>query len=250
LPDIVVVTSFVDMQDPEQQAALKIVNFIGKIRVDKAIAIYSMAIQMSLRGMEEKYHEAALKAIVKSCSEFWSGGDDGEIENPCKECNGTGVVGVGLRNMKICEKCGGTASEAAPSAAVSALGGIGTGARVAPALPAPCPHRVELPASPAAGSEYGAIKKACLIIEYDGGGINIHRTLDRFSEDFRLFIESSDLDPAELRAIDHYLATLSEEDLEVACCGEQEDQKSILVNCPPNTTELLDDWFQNDIGLS
>ncbi|WP_457797666.1 hypothetical protein [Methylocystis sp. S23] len=50
--------------------------------------------------------------------------------------------------------------------------------------------------------------------------------------------------PNELLAeIDHWLAGLSDADLDTVCCGEESEIAALMESAPPFTDDLLNDYF-------
>lgn len=98
-----------------------------------------------------------------------------------------------------------------------------------------------LPVDPYYGHPYPHIAKACLLIARDNGGINRNRSVVQ-ALDFAEFIGGHH---APLEAIDAWLGTLSDEQLETVCCGEASEGAAILATgAPAGTNELLNDYFE------
>lgn len=88
---------------------------------------------------------------------------------------------------------------------------------------------------------FPGIKRAALEIAYDNGGINRHRTEAAMLRALDKFLASQ---PNEvLPDIDRWLSSLSDDELQTVCCGDQFDQEAITRTAPPFTNQLLDDCF-------
>jgi len=87
------------------------------------------------------------------------------------------------------------------------------------------------------------IRRACLLISRSNGGINRGRSQERVLREMQRFL---DMRPYrdDLPAIDSWLATLTPEQFETVCDGEMSEMDAILVNSPPWTNTLLNDYFE------
>jgi hypothetical protein len=93
--------------------------------------------------------------------------------------------------------------------------------------------------------KYPAISKAALEMSYCNGGVNrdrreadVLRSLDAWLSD------GPDL-ALDLPAIDAWLATLDDEQLQTAVDGEESEAEQIVSAAPPGTSRLLTDIFDN-----
>ena len=91
--------------------------------------------------------------------------------------------------------------------------------------------------------DYPNIYRAALAIALDNGGINRYRTKDAQEVDFERWIARQPQEP--LPAIDAWLATLSDDEIETVCCGCQDDPepKALLALSPPFADDLLTRYF-------
>ena len=89
------------------------------------------------------------------------------------------------------------------------------------------------------------IRRACLLISRSNGGINRDRSEARVLREMQRFL---DMIPYrdELLPIDSWLGTLTPDQFETVCDGEQSEADSILENtyAPPFTSTLLNDYFE------
>jgi hypothetical protein len=90
-------------------------------------------------------------------------------------------------------------------------------------------------------TRFPGISRAALEIALDNGGINRFRPPKQQQRELSKFLERQ---PQEiLPAIDAWLASLSDDDLSTACCGEHSEMEAILLTAPPFTDQLLSDYF-------
>ena len=88
---------------------------------------------------------------------------------------------------------------------------------------------------------FAGIERAHLEIAYDNGGIHRGRSERVAKTELRRFLGTV---PYELREIDAGLSSLSEEQLQVVCAGEETEQIAVLANAPPFTDALLNEIFE------
>lgn len=94
--------------DPDRQMALRITNFLAGMEAKRAVAVYSLALTMSLRNLPEDFQRAALNGIAGACLQSWESWR-GIPEPPgCPTCGGAGTIGRGLEAQVTCGNCGGT----------------------------------------------------------------------------------------------------------------------------------------------
>lgn len=93
-------------------------------------------------------------------------------------------------------------------------------------------------------SAFAGIERAALLIALDNGGINRERSEHKFRKDFARWIERQPQEP--LPAIDAYLAGLSDEELNIVCCGGagEPETEALLQRSPPFTDGLLNGYFE------
>ena len=90
--------------------------------------------------------------------------------------------------------------------------------------------------------DFPGIAKAALLIAYDNGGINRHRTEREARDDLEKFLASQ---PNEiLPAIDAWLLSLPADSLELVCAGDQNEADKIMISAPLFTDKLLNDYFE------
>lgn len=87
------------------------------------------------------------------------------------------------------------------------------------------------------------IREACLTISYANGGINRFRSEKEVVKKFADFCESRPYEN-ELKAVDAWLGTLSLDQLETVCDGEQSEAAVILKTAPAFTETFLNEWFE------
>lgn len=88
---------------------------------------------------------------------------------------------------------------------------------------------------------FPGIARAAFSIALDNGGINRNRSEKQQRRDFNQFI---DRQPPEILAdIDAWLSSLTDDELETACTGEQTEMDDLLSGSPPFTDKLLNDYF-------
>ena len=109
------------LDDPDRQIALRITNYVGELPLKRAVAIYALALGMSLRGIGHDNQVASLAAIQWSCLLTWdrerAAGEDGP-GHACPACLGAGTTkadGSPIRHEHVppdaqrpCSACGGT----------------------------------------------------------------------------------------------------------------------------------------------
>jgi hypothetical protein len=100
----------------------------------------------------------------------------------------------------------------------------------------------EIKLPPNVKTKYTNIAKACLLIAVDNGGINWTRSLRQWGNDFNRFISEPH---GFLPEIDAWLGSLSAEDLEMVCFGEQGEADSLCEGAPPFTNDLLNSYFDH-----
>lgn len=87
------------------------------------------------------------------------------------------------------------------------------------------------------------IKKACLLISRSNGGINRFRSEARVTREMQRFFDSRPYHD-EIKNIDQWLGTLTEEQFETVCDGEMSEADAILLSAPVFTGTLLNDYFE------
>jgi hypothetical protein len=89
---------------------------------------------------------------------------------------------------------------------------------------------------------YSGIYSAAKEIAYDNGLINRHQTEDAFmSKVYHLVLSKPELLG---REYDAFLRTLSNDDLDTLCCGEETDQQQIEAQGPKGLSDFLTEVFE------
>lgn len=86
------------------------------------------------------------------------------------------------------------------------------------------------------------IRRACLLISYSNGGVNLNRSETRVLRELQHFIDSRPY-ADELKPINAWLGTLTEHQFETVCDGDQDEAEAITKDAPPFTETLLEEWF-------
>lgn len=87
---------------------------------------------------------------------------------------------------------------------------------------------------------YPGIERATLLIALDNGGINRNRSEEQQKAELEAFFVGRRED---LAKIDAWLLSLTNEQLETACCGEHDEMAALLASAPPGTDQFLNDYF-------
>ena len=91
---------------------------------------------------------------------------------------------------------------------------------------------------------YQNIERAALEIAYDNGGIHRDRNVSDHKRELHSFLAMEcSFSDEQLKTIDIWLGTLSDEHLETICSGEQSDAKLLLIGAPEGTDRLLTEIF-------
>lgn len=88
---------------------------------------------------------------------------------------------------------------------------------------------------------YPGIARATLLIALDNGGINRNRSEEQQRVDLAKWIDRGGHGP--LAPIDNWLAGLTNEQLEIVCCGEDRERAAVMVYAPRGTDDLLNAYF-------
>ncbi|MDB5177537.1 MAG: hypothetical protein JWN75_1205 [Candidatus Saccharibacteria bacterium] len=93
---------------------------------------------------------------------------------------------------------------------------------------------------------YPNIIKACLLIAVDCGALNRTTTQADIQRQAVDFLAVYPYFHNELTAIDTWLGTLTEEQLNLICVGDQDEAGAELMEtkAPPFTDTLLNNWFE------
>lgn len=90
--------------------------------------------------------------------------------------------------------------------------------------------------------EFPGIKKACLLIALDNGGINRDRSEAMQEAELETFLAARAW--PELKRIDEWLSGLSEADMETVCAGEYSEMQAAMETAPAELESLLCDYFE------
>ncbi len=92
---------------------------------------------------------------------------------------------------------------------------------------------------------YPAIARAALEMSYDNGGINRDRSeADVLEALERIIADGGDI-AFDLSAIDKWLGTLDENQMQVAVAGEQSEMERLLATAPTGTDAFLNSVFDH-----
>ena len=91
--------------------------------------------------------------------------------------------------------------------------------------------------------EYPGIARACLLIALDNGGINRDRSEAQQNREMKRWLAKQPEDV--LTAIDAWLSSLSDDDLDTFCCGgeDEPETEAIRATAPLFTDDLLNSYF-------
>lgn len=102
---------------------------------------------------------------------------------------------------------------------------------------------------------YPGIASAALLMALDNGGINRDRSQQNLWDTLATFLVLCLQDPphqgvrvmvaGQLKAIDDWLLTLSAEDLDTICAGEQSEAAEITARGPEGVSDFLNMIFDN-----
>lgn len=91
-------------------------------------------------------------------------------------------------------------------------------------------------------ADYPGIQKAALCIACDNGMINRLEPAEEFLAKVSALISIPDFDD-DIAAVEAWLTSLSEQDLETFCTGESEDAHQIGLTSPPSTVIIAEEIF-------
>jgi hypothetical protein len=86
------------------------------------------------------------------------------------------------------------------------------------------------------------IRKACLEISYDNGGVNRHRPETQVRKELDDFLAKRPYSD-NFSEIDKWLGNLSKDELQTVCAGEESEMNAILSSSPAFTATLLEEYF-------
>lgn len=94
-----------------------------------------------------------------------------------------------------------------------------------------------------ADTDFLGIEKACLLVALDNGGINRTRSAAKQSRDFKAWIAKQDY--PNLSEIDAWLASLTDGQLEIFCCGGtgEPEVDAFRATAPSFADDLLTAYF-------
>ena len=90
---------------------------------------------------------------------------------------------------------------------------------------------------------YPGIRRACMLITVDNGGLHRGRSERKVLSDMERFLAQRAYGD-EFGAIDRWLAALDDEALQIVCCGEEREMEAAIERAPPFTSALLNDYFE------
>jgi len=91
-------------------------------------------------------------------------------------------------------------------------------------------------------ARYPNIYRAALEIALDNGGINRTRPVEQQEAEFYRWLAQQPSDP--LPAIETWLATLTDDQLQSAVSGAEPEDQALLATAPPFTDDLLTRYFE------
>ncbi|NMG39854.1 hypothetical protein GRZ55_11420 [Chelativorans sp. ZYF759] len=91
---------------------------------------------------------------------------------------------------------------------------------------------------------YPGIARAALLIALDNGGINRFRSQQQQEREMARWLATQP--EHEIKPVDAWLATLSDEQMEQVCCGGEgePEQAAAMADAPPFTNEILNSYFE------
>ena len=102
-------------------------------------------------------------------------------------------------------------------------------------------------------NNYPGLKKAALLIAYDNGMINMIEPEEKYLRRCDEVVGADGVYHADLQVWNDWLETLTGEQMEVVCCGEEMEMQELMalapdaVECDPNEfslTDLLNRFFE------
>lgn len=95
--------------------------------------------------------------------------------------------------------------------------------------------------------EYPGVVKAALEISFCNGGINGNRSEEDMMNELDFFIKSTSWGhyASYLRDISDWIQTLTYEQVNLICDGEEQEMDKFLENAPYGTKDILADIFNN-----
>lgn len=90
---------------------------------------------------------------------------------------------------------------------------------------------------------FPGIRRAALLIAIDNGGINCIRSEQQQSRELEEWLAKQP--PEVIIPVDAWLATLTEEQLDLVCCGGEgeADTEAAKLGAPPFTNDVLNSYF-------
>jgi hypothetical protein len=90
------------------------------------------------------------------------------------------------------------------------------------------------------------LAKACLEMSYDNGGIHRYRNEDVAKEEYRQVLGADGVYEEDLKIIDDFIATLTEDEVMTLVAGEETEMQAIVARCsiPEKLDGLLNDIFE------
>lgn len=78
-PDVFIRFIEVGADDPDRLLASQITDFLGGISIKRAVAIYSMAIQISFRDFKPSDQRLVLRTIAEACLRSWDANEEKSV---------------------------------------------------------------------------------------------------------------------------------------------------------------------------
>jgi len=94
---------------------------------------------------------------------------------------------------------------------------------------------------------YDHITQAAVEMAYDVGGINRDMPEARYREAVTSYLPTTDFHATQLDRVNRWLGSLSEDDLNTVCAGEESEAAALMKNAPPETELLLNDLFEMEV---
>lgn len=91
---------------------------------------------------------------------------------------------------------------------------------------------------------FPGIAKATIEMAYDNGGVHRERREHDVLRDLDTVLNDGVAIAFNLSEIDKWLATLSDDDLQIAVAGEETEREQLMGTAPPGTDALLDEIFE------
>ena len=93
-------------------------------------------------------------------------------------------------------------------------------------------------------AKHPGIARACQLVALDNGGINRFRSVEKQSRQFNAWLAKQEY--PNLAELDQWFAALSEDELELFCCGGtgEPEADAFLAKAPAFADDLLTQYFE------